>query len=417
MSIKIKNVPSIRFSEFTENWNLVLLEDIAVRGSGHTPSKSNPEYYNGNVKWVSLADSKKLDNGYINDTKIKISIEGIKNSSAVLHPKGSVLLSRDAGVGKSAVMKEEMAVSQHFIVWKAKENILSNWYLYNILQILKPEFERIAIGNTIKTIGLPYFKKLKISIPNFVEQQKIASFLSSIDEKILRLIRKKELLEQYKKGVMQQLFSGKWRFKDEKGKAYPGWEKKPLGEIGNTFNGLTGKTKENFGVGKPYIQYKQIFDNAKIDITKCGLVQVDETENQQKVQYGDVFFTTSSETTNEIGFTSVLLEKTGDMYLNSFCFGFRPNSLEQLTPNFSVYLFRNEIFRKIIVKLAQGSTRYNMSKVELMKLEVLLPSAKEQTKIATYLSNIDNKIENVNNQITKTQTFKKGLLQQMFVKI
>ena len=103
------------------------------------------------------------------------------------------------------------------------------------------------------------------------------------------------------------------------------------------------------------------------------------------------------------------------MYLNSFCFGFRPKSFEQLVPSFASYLFRNEIFRRIIVKLAQGSTRYNMSKGELMKLKILLPSKEEQEKIANYLSNIDNKIETVNKQITQTQTFKKGLLQQMFV--
>jgi type I restriction enzyme S subunit len=205
------------------------------------------------------------------------------------------------------------------------------------------------------------------------------------------------------------------RFKDEKGKDYPKWEEKKLGDIGNTFNGLTGKTKENFGEGKPYIQYMQIFASSKIDVTKCGLVQIDKNENQQRVQYGDVFFTTSSETPNEIGTCSVLLETVEEMYLNSFCFGFRPKSFEQLVPRYASYLFRNGIFRRIIVRLAQGSTRYNMSKVEFMKLKVLLPSKEEQKKIADYLSNIDNVIEIANNQITQTQTFKKGLLQQMFV--
>ena len=214
---------------------------------------------------------------------------------------------------------------------------------------------------------------------------------------------------------MQQLFTGKLRFKDENGKAYPKWEEKRLGEIGNTFNGLTGKTKENFGVGEPYIQYMQIFANSKIDISKCGLVQIDKNEEQQRVQYGDVFFTTSSETPDEIGTCSVLLNEVGEMYLNSFCFGFRPNSFEKLFPSFASYLFRNEIFRRIIVRLAQGSTRYNMSKVQLMKLKVLLPSKVEQQKIANYLSSIDTKIEIISNQINQTQTYKKGLLQQMFI--
>ncbi|HEY3429570.1 MAG TPA: restriction endonuclease subunit S, partial [Cyclobacteriaceae bacterium] len=218
-----------------------------------------------------------------------------------------------------------------------------------------------------------------------------------------------------KKCVMQQLFSGKLRFKDENGKAYPKWEEKRLGEIGNTFNGLTGKTKENFGEGKPYIQYMQIFANSKIDASKCGLVQIDKNEEQQRVQYGDVFFTTSSETPEEIGICSVLLNEVGEMYLNSFCFGFRPNSFEQLVPGFASYLFRNEIFRRKIIRLAQGSTRYNMSKVELMKLKVLLPSKEEQQKIASLLTALDAKIESVATQIDHAKTFKKGLLQQMFV--
>jgi len=150
-------IPQLRFQEFDGVWKEILLEDFAKRGSGHTPNKSYPEYYNGEINWISLTDSKKLDNGYIEFTNTKITQLGLDNSSAVLHPAGSVLLSRDAGVGKSAVMKHSMAVSQHFIVWSPKENVSSNWFLYNVLQILKPEFERIAIGNTIKTIGLPFY--------------------------------------------------------------------------------------------------------------------------------------------------------------------------------------------------------------------------------------------------------------------
>jgi len=100
--------------KFTE-WEEQKIEDLTTRGSGHTPNKKKPGYYNGGIKWVSLADSKKLDNGYISETTIEISKEGLKNSSAVLHPPGSVIISRDAGVGKSAVLYSEMAVSQHFI--------------------------------------------------------------------------------------------------------------------------------------------------------------------------------------------------------------------------------------------------------------------------------------------------------------
>jgi type I restriction enzyme S subunit len=169
-------------------------------------SKRNPEYYNGGIKWVSLADSKRLDLGSISQTETEISIEGIKKSSAVLHPAGSVLLSRDAGVGKSAVMDSPMAVSQHFIVWRCDSSRLSNWFLYYALQFMKPIFERIATGSTIKTIGLPFFKELTIPMPALEEQQRIASCLSNLDALITAETQKLEFLKTHKKGLMQQLF-------------------------------------------------------------------------------------------------------------------------------------------------------------------------------------------------------------------
>lgn len=203
-----KKAPKLRFKEFEKNgeWTERKLEGLAKRGSGHTPNKQISNYYNGGIKWVSLADSNKLDNRHIYDTKIQISKEGIKNSSAVLHPAGTVILSRDAGVGKSAVLFSEMAVSQHFIVWVCDESKLSNWFLYYVFQILKPVFESIAVGSTIKTIGLPYFKELVIPVPSINEQQKIASSLSSLDELITVQAEKIEQLKQHKKGLMQGLF-------------------------------------------------------------------------------------------------------------------------------------------------------------------------------------------------------------------
>ena len=221
-------------------------------------------------------------------------------------------------------------------------------------------------------------------------------------------------MERYKKGVMQKIFSQKLRFKDENGNDFPDWEEKKLGEIGNTFNGLTGKTKEDFGEGKPYIQYKQIFDSSKIKIEKCDLVKIKSDEKQQQVMFGDIFFTVSSETPNEIGTASVLLDDVQEMYLNSFCFGYRPNSLKTTIPTFLRYLFRSPIFRNDIVKLAQGSTRYNMSKLGLLKLTVNIPHPNEQQKVATFLSSIDEKLEKCQSQIKAMEHWKKGLLQQMF---
>jgi type I restriction enzyme S subunit len=200
--------PYLRFPEFdgASGWANESLEDLAKRGSGHTPGKSFPEYYGGGIKWVSLADSKRLDAGLIFESETEISELGIKRSSAVLHPAGTVLISRDAGVGKSAVMAVPMAVSQHFIVWICDGQKLSNWFLYYLLQLMKPIFERIATGSTIKTIGLPFFKSLRIAVPSLSEQQRIADCLKSLDEVITAATRALESLKTHKKGLMQQLF-------------------------------------------------------------------------------------------------------------------------------------------------------------------------------------------------------------------
>jgi type I restriction enzyme S subunit len=200
--------PRLRFPEFQNDgeWEDKRLEDLAKRGSGHTPSKSNPDYYNGGIKWVSLADSKRLDNGLISETAIEISDKGIQNSSAVLHPEGTVVISRDAGIGKSAVMSLPMAVSQHFIAWTCKPRLLSNWFLYHLLQNNKARFERAATGSTIKTIGLQFFIDLTFRVPGLPEQHRIASCLNSLDALITAETQKLEALKRHKRGLMQQVF-------------------------------------------------------------------------------------------------------------------------------------------------------------------------------------------------------------------
>ncbi|WP_447062563.1 restriction endonuclease subunit S [Vibrio alginolyticus] len=195
-----------------KGWDCCLLDKVAKRGSGHTPDKKKPEYWNDGVKWVSLTDSSKLDKLYISDTAKKISQLGIENSSATLHPKGTVVMARDAGVGKSAIMTSSMAVSQHFMAWVCGEK-LDNYFLYYLLQHWKPQFEAIAMGSTIKTIGLPYFKKLQIPVPSIEEQRVISGALKSVDNKMFALERKHKQLTNTKKALMQELLTGKVRVK------------------------------------------------------------------------------------------------------------------------------------------------------------------------------------------------------------
>jgi restriction endonuclease S subunit len=190
-------------------WHFELLDKLALRGSGHTPNKDHPEYWNGGIKWVSLADSHRLDQLYISDTELKISYQGIQNSSAVLHPPGIVVLSRDAGVGKSAITTEPMAVSQHFMCWKCDQK-MDNHFLYYWLQFNKRTFENIAMGSTILTIGLAYFKRLRIACPVQLEEQKlIASKLRAADEMLMSFQRDLEKTKRQKLGLMHDLLTGR----------------------------------------------------------------------------------------------------------------------------------------------------------------------------------------------------------------
>ncbi|RKD34169.1 restriction endonuclease subunit S [Thermohalobacter berrensis] len=204
--------------------------------------------------------------------------------------------------------------------------------------------------------------------------------------------------------------------KTEIGEIPKEWEVKEIGEIGSTYNGLSGKNKDDFGRGKPFIPYKNIFDNSKIDINYLDYVVIKDDENQNKVKYGDIFFTTSSETPEEVGMSSVILDEIDELYLNSFCFGFRLNDFSILLPEFARYLFRGGKIRKIVSRLAQGSTRFNLSKTQFMKISIPIPPLKEQQKIASILSTVDEQIEQTDVLIEKTKELKKGLMQKLLTK-
>ena len=188
-----------------------------------------------------------------------------------------------------------------------------------------------------------------------------------------------------------------------------------LGKIGNTYNGLTGKSAEDFGQGFPYITYKSIFDNSRVDISRVEYVQISDIEQhnkkQNKVARGDIFFTTSSETPEEVGMTSVLLDNIEDCYLNSFCFGYRVYSQEQYLPEYLRFYLRSSIIRKKLFVLAQGSTRFNLSKNEVMRISINMPKALEQRKIARFLTLLEERITTQNKIIEKLETLIKGIVE------
>ena len=191
------------------------------------------------------------------------------------------------------------------------------------------------------------------------------------------------------------------------------WEQRMLGDMGTTFTGLSGKTKEDFGHGDArFITYMNVFLNPVSDSARVESIEVD--KNQNTVQYGDVFFTTSSETPEEVGMSSVWLESIDNIYLNSFCFGYRPT--EKIDSYYMAYMLRSKAVRKRIIYLAQGISRYNISKNGVMQIKVPLPNLEEQKLLGEYFSNLDNLITLHQRKYDKLKTLKKSMLDKMFAK-
>lgn len=260
-------------------------------------------------------------------------------------------------------------------------------------------------------INAKEYKKLKINLPSIEEQNKIVGFISKIDLKIDLMEKKYKTLQKYKSALIQQIFTKNIRFSNFSNN----WNYYYLGELGETYSGLTGLSKENFEHGtSKFIPYKVIFDNEVIDIDSLEPVQLN-NKKQEPVKKGDLFFTGSSETPEEVGMVSVLNENIENCYLNSFCFGYRLNDFMKVNPLFLSYLLRSPLIRREIKVLGQGSTRFNISKKEIMKLTVEIPSLEEQKKIITLLENLTNNIHFMKNKNSKIKEFKKYLLQQMFV--
>lgn len=373
-----------------KEWKYDLLDKFAIRCSGHTPSQSFPEYWNGGIKWISLADSNRLDNGYIFNTSKEISEDGVKNSSAVLLPAETVVLSRDAGIGKSAVMYEPMAVSQHFIAWKCdNSHKINSWFLYNWLQLNKTEFERQAVGSTIKTIGLPYFKKLKIALPPYQEQEKIAQILSTWDQAISATEKLLENSQQQKKALMQQLLTGKKRLLDENGGEFSDeWQRIELGLL------------LDYQQPTPYLVESTAYsDSYETPVLTAGKTFILGYTNESSGIYQDqlpviIFddFTTDSK------------------YVN-FPFKAKSSAMKILTAKKGVSIkFVFEAMQMLQFTVG-GHQRHWIS--IFSNLVIPLPNIKEQQQIAEVLSLADQEIETLQKKLDCLKQEKKALMQQL----
>ena len=251
--------------------------------------------------------------------------------------------------------------------------------------------------------------KWDFDLPPAREQSRIAEILATWDQAISTVEAQVANVRKQKAALMQVLLTRKQRLQGFKGE----WATTSLGQLGNTFGGLSGKSGADFGAGAPFITFKNVFENAAADPRNVELVRIGKAEHQNAVRFGDILFTTSSETPDEVGMSSVILFDPGSMYLNSFCFGFRPNDVDLIVPAFAVHFFRSEEMRTKIAALAQGSTRHNISKTRLMNLRFALPSSTEQRALARLLDVAQAEIDRKNDKLKALRKEKAALMQQM----
>ena len=287
---------------------------------------------------------------------------------------------------------EKVIVSSLYEVFKTINNIndrfLWHWFKSDAFQKMIEQYQEGGVRLYF------YYDKLcicSIDIPEYEEQYMIGEMLDKLDNLITLHQRKYDKLVNVKKAMLEKMFPKdgadvpEIRFKG----FTEAWEQCKLGELGTTFTGLSGKSKGDFGHGDArFITYINVFSNPIADLRMTESVEIDFKQNC--VKQGDVFFTTSSETPEEVGMSCVMPENIDNMYLNSFCFGYRP--IEKFDLSYLAYALRSTTFRKGMIFLAQGISRYNISKNKAMDLEISVPSLEEQSCIGRYFNHLDNLI-------------------------
>ena len=292
--------------------------------------------------------------------------------------KGDILISASGSIGRTV---EFAGNNEYFqdsnIVWLNHDERLSNPFLKCFYSVVK--WAGIE-GSTIKRLYNDNILNTVICMPSVPEQKRIGLFFENLDNLIT--LHQRECISFTGRADRLILTANKKRTTSS-------WEQRKLGEMGQTYTGLSGKTKDDFGHGQArFVTYMNVFSNPISNPEMTEPIEIDPKQNE--VEVGDVFFTTSSETPEEVGMSSILLEKRGKTYLNSFCFGFRPS--EKIDSYYLAYMLRSESTRAKIILLAQGISRYNISKNKVMEIAVSLPSLDEQKMIGQYFSQLDNLI-------------------------
>lgn len=386
--------PKIRFKGFNETWEQRELGEIATEILA-----------GGDVDKYLLADKGKypvIANALTNDGIVGYYEEQYRIKSPALTVTGR----GDVGHAKARIVDFTPVV--RLLSVKSNHDV---FFLENAINNLT-----IVVESTgVPQLTVPQLRKYKISYPtNKLEEEAIGKFFVGVDNLITLHQRKYDNLISVKKSMLEKMFpkSGahvpKIRFKG----FTETWEQRELGDMGSTFTGLSGKTKEDFGHGgAKFITYMNVFSNPIADLQMTEKVEIDTKQNC--VKEGDVFFTTSSETPEEVGMSCVMPRNADNIYLNSFCFGYRPT--ENFDLNYLAYVLRSNVFRKEMIFLAQGISRYNISKNKVMEVKISVPSFDEQEKVGSYFSNLDNLITLHQRKLEMLKNIKKSMLDKLFI--
>jgi type I restriction enzyme S subunit len=378
------NVPQLRFKGFESDWKEKKIGKVYKINAGGDIDNDRVSFEKTEKFRYPIYANAKKDKGFYGYSDV------YKIESGTITVAG-----RGVYIGIAHARDHQYYPIVRLLVLKplANEDI---YFSENVLNRLNLFVESTGVPQ----LTAPQFSNYKISLPTLPEQQKIASFLSAVDEKIQQLSRKKELLKQYKKGVMQQLFSGKLRFKDENGNDYAEWEKKKLGEVAII---TMGQSPESISYNTDSLGMLLIQGNADIK-ERVTLPRQWTSQPTKTCEIGDLILTVRAPVGS--------IAKSS----HSACIGRGVCSIINNKSSVQEYLYQFLLsYESKWTSLEQGSTFTAVSGNDIKSLKLNLPQLPEQHKIASFLSSIDAKIESANQQITQTQTFKKGLLQQMFV--
>ena len=410
--MKFNNQPSLRFQEFLSVWSINKIRELGDIRSGSTPYRGNADYFvNGSIPWVKTTD---LNNSDIIDTEEKVTELALSETSLRVYPEETVLVAMYGGfnqIGRTGYLRIEAATNQALSVINVDEEKICPRYLLIWLNAKVHLWKRFAASSrkdpniTGSDVGA-----FPVAFSSLEEQQKIADFISAVDKKISLLKQKHSLLQQYKKGVMQQLFSQQIRFKDDNGKDFPVWQEKKFNDF---FERVTRKNKENnlnvltISAQRGLINQEKYFNKSVSAQDVTGYYLIEKGEFAYNKSYSKGYPMGAIKRLNDYGKGVV-----STLYI---CFKSTGGDERFWEQYFEAGLLNREI-HKIAQEGARNHGLLNVSVVEFFRdIKVTAPDYDEQAKIADFLSVLDKKINMAAKQIELTQTFKKGLLQQMFV--